>query len=383
MTFHGFASQGFLASTGYNYLRGNTKEGSFEYSELGLNTSMSPFNSTRIALQGFAFDVGDVGGYQPFLDYASLEYSFSDHIGLRGGRIRRPGGIYNHIQDVDLARTSILLPQGMYDARWRDFSTSIDGGELFGSASLGKAGSLSYEAFAGMMNLTQDGGVAHWILNGQPTATLDSFEQPLAVGAQLWWNTPVNGLRAGAMMMEGFDLGFNVSSPVSPNGPAGPIVAHVNNMGSVFMQQYSLEYQYKSWTFQAEYYTFNYRYTQTQNVFSGPVLVQSETSSQYEHPDAWYVGASYRANKWLEVGTYYTEFYADVNNRNGIGRGSPSDAAQKDLALSFRFDPTDWWILKLEGHYIRGTGLLQDNERNPVRDDKDWFLLAMKTTFSF
>ena len=33
-----------------------------------------------------------------------------DYLGLRGGRIRRPQGIYNTVVDVDLARTSILLP---------------------------------------------------------------------------------------------------------------------------------------------------------------------------------------------------------------------------------------------------------------------------------
>jgi hypothetical protein len=53
------------------------------------------------------------------------------------------------------------------------------------------------------------------------------------------------------------------------------------------------------------------------------------------------------------------------------------------LALSFRFDPTDWWIFKVEGHYIRGTGLLDDNNQPTPQDDRGWFMLAVKTTFSF
>lgn len=142
-SFHGFGSQGFLASSDYNYL-GHSKDGSFEFNEFGLNTSISPFNRTRITAQAFTFDVGNVGNYELILDYASLEYTVNDKFGLRAGRVRRPGGIYNHIQDVDLARTAILLPQGMYDARWRDFSTSIDGGLAFGNFSLGAGGGLSY-----------------------------------------------------------------------------------------------------------------------------------------------------------------------------------------------------------------------------------------------
>ena len=83
-------------------------------------------------------------------------------------------------------------------------------------------------------------------------------------------------------------------------------------------------------------------------------------------------------NSWFEVGSYYGEHYANVDARD-----ANSDSFQKDLALSFRFDPTDWWIFKLEGHYIRGTSLLYNNAGNPTRDDDGWFLFAAKTTFSF
>jgi hypothetical protein len=56
---------------------------------------------------------------------------------------------------------------------------------------------------------------------------------------------------------------------------------------------------------------------------------------------------------------------------------------QKDTALTLRFDPKDWWTFKIEGHYIRGTGLLQDNPDNPSQNDNGWWMLDLKTTFSF
>ena len=379
VAFHGFLSQGFLYSTDYDYL-GESTDGSFDFTEVGLNATYSPFNRTRIAVQGVAFDTGKVGNLEPFLDYASLEYTFNDKIGLRGGRVRRPGGIYNHIQDVDLARTSVLLPQGIYDARWRDFSTSIDGGEAFGNFSLGKAGSLSYEIFCGLVNLSEDGGVARWILDGQTGVTFDGFGQPLEFGGQIWWNTPLSGLRAGVMLAQMKDFGFDLTSPVSPVGPFGPIVAHINSAGDVTLQQYSLEYVWKSWTFQAEYFTYSAKLTQVQNVYSGPVLIQSTSGPQNVTPDAWYVSAAYRINKWVEAATYYTEYYGDSSRRGG-----GPNADQKDLAVSLRFDPKDWWIIKLEGHYLRGTALLQDQANNPNagRTEDGWWLFAAKTTFSF
>ena len=155
--FHGFVSQGFLYSSDNNYL-GNSSHGSFKFTEAGLNASFNPLPRTRIAAQGFTYDVGDAGGYDLVLDYALAEYTFNDYFGVRAGRVRLPAGIYKDIQDVDMARTFVLLPQGIYDARFRDFSLSLDGGEFFGTLPLRQAGSLSYEIYAGMINPDDNGG---------------------------------------------------------------------------------------------------------------------------------------------------------------------------------------------------------------------------------
>lgn len=371
LSFHGFASQGLLYSDDYNYL-GDTTDWSPQFSEFGLNVSFSPFNRTRITAQAFSFDIGDVGNHDVFLDYASIEYTFHEAFGIRGGRVRRPGGIYNHIQDVDVARTSILLPQGMYDARWRDFSTSIDGGILFGNVSIGKAGGLSYEAFAGIMRLSDEGGIARSIQNGlpsRPLGGLEGIDSSVNVGAQLWWSTPVPGLRAGlgGGVVPNFAYAFDLNPPLGPGRMESEIF--------IPYFQASIEYTWKSWTFQAEYYT----YTTDIETFAGGALASQSKNAL----DSWYVSAAYRFNSWLETGVYYTEHYADTSDRSGRTFAVPADAYQRDLALSARFDITDWWIFKLEGHYLRGTALIQDNAANPVRDKDGWFLFAAKTTFSF
>lgn len=373
--FHGFASQGFLASTDYNYL-GSTKDGSFQFNEFGINASFAPFERTRIMAQGFMFDLGNVNNNQAFLDYASLEYTFSDLVGIRGGRIRRPGGIYNHIQDVDLARTAVLLPQGIYDARWRDFSTSIDGAMLFGTLPFGGAGSLGYEAFGGYMNPDDKGGVARNIQDGLPPAPLARFvglESSLITGAQLWWNTPVDGLRFGASGGQVWDFEWNIwLDPLVTGLPTAVTRRTQSDIPYVYL---SAEYLWKGWTFQAEYYSI---FLNLADSIGG-----TEVSSDKYANDAWYVGASYRVNDWLELGTYYTEYYLDTADRRGHARSVSSDAYQKDLALTTRFDITDWWLFKLEGHWIRGTSLLQDSAHNPTRNGDSWWMFAAKTTFSF
>jgi hypothetical protein len=355
--FHGFFSQGFLSSSGYNYL-GDSTRGSFLFTEAGLNASFNPFPRTRIAAQGFTYDVGQAGQYDFVLDYALAEYTFNNYFGIRAGRIRLPEGIYNDIQDVDVARTFVLLPQGMYDARNRDFSLSLDGGEFFGTIPLKQAGSLSYEIYAGMINPSGDGGLAQKLRNGLPPFIhFDSVDSSPQFGGQLWWNSPVDGLRFGAA--GGFNSAFNFNSTIQT--PGGPV--HPGNRDDVFLQQYSAEYLWKAWTFQTEFYLRDI-YPQTAGM--------ADT-----HSFSWYASAAYRFNKWFETGGYYTEYYDNINQSGN------SSLYQKDAALTLRFDPKDWWTFKIEGHYLRGTGLLDDNADNPSQNDNGWWMLDLKTTFSF
>ena len=204
----GFASQGYLASSDYNYLANNTRNGSFKFTEAGVNMSVNPFPRTRIAAQGFTYDVGAAGQYDAVLDYALAEYTFNDYIGVRAGRIRRAEGIYNDIQDLDLARTYVLLPQGMYNARWRDMYTTADGGELFGTFHLGAGGRLAYQMYYGLQRPQLDGGLAIQKENLPPYQQLNYFNSPQIVGGQLWWYTPLDGFRVGVAMNDDQDLTF-------------------------------------------------------------------------------------------------------------------------------------------------------------------------------
>ena len=365
VTFHGFLSQGYILTTDYDYLGGHTKDdGSFEFNEFGLNASVSPFPHTRVAAQGFMFDLGNVGNYSPMLDYGLVDYNFCDQLGVRGGRIRRPSGIYNQVVDIDVARTYVLLPQGVYDPRWRDFYASLDGGSFYGNFNLGKAGSFSYETYAGLDNLASDGGIARQAQDLVPAAPVGSYgsvEGSMMYGCQLWYNTPIEGLRAGVALVEseGLTMRYSVNPPYGP-GPMQKVI-------DTFLTQYSLEYTFKSWTFQAEYMRKNNRFHDETH--------GRQVDSYVENPSAWYVGASYRFNKWLEVGSYYSEAYEESSN--------PANEYQRDLALAFRFDIKPWWLLKLEAHYLQGTALVTGKTLNPIHTEDPWFMLAAKMTFTF
>jgi hypothetical protein len=375
LDFHGFLSQGFLDSSKYDYLANNTKGGSFKFSEAGMNVSMNPFPHTHIAAQGFLFDVGNVGEYQPTLDYALVDYNFSDAFGIRAGRIIRPEGIYNASQSIDLARTAVLLPQGLYDSRWRDFTASVDGGSVYGDIGLGKGGDLSYEVYAGMVNLAKDGGIARWLestLNSPYTKYygVNGFPE---LGGQLWWNTPLDGFRVGVAGYQAFGVSYDYAA-FNPSYPLNNHFAPLTGFVDVTEGMFSLEYVWKNWTFQAEN---RIQYYNIHNEMGG----QTVGVHTFSTPDAWYVGAAYRFNKWFEAGTYYTSDNANLGNVS-----SPASSAyQNDWAVSLRIDPKPWWVIKVEGHYLQGTALLNDSFSNPTANENGggWFMLALKTTVSF
>jgi hypothetical protein len=359
--FHGFASQGYLKSSDYNYL-GNSSKGSTDFNEFGLNASFNPFSRTRVAAQAFSYDVGPAGENDLVLDYGFVEYTFNDRIAFRVGRLRRPEGLYNDNQDVDVARTWVLPPQGLYNARWRDFYVSIDGAELFGSQSLGRAGSLGYEFYSGAQHPKLDGGLALQRSNAPPFQRLVSINSPRLTGGQLWWSTPLSGFRAG--------LALNLDQDLTYRTLTGS-----QSTGSPWTQHYSLEYVRGSWAFQAEYLRYKIDYLITG---AGPAPFH-----KLIEPDTWFVSGAYRFNPWLEAGAYYSEYWADVNDRQGKLQAFPSDAAQKDTTLSLRFDASDHWTFKVENHFIRGTGQLFDSIQNSVRRGGEWHMIAVKSTFSF
>ncbi len=145
---HGFVSQGAFLSTENDYL-GRSERGSFEFLEAAINVSSEVADRLRIGVQLFTRDLGPIGNYALTLDWAYLGYRFRDWLGLRAGRIKIPFGLYNEFNDVDAARLPILLPQGVYSSRNRDFFLAQTGFSLDGTAALRGAGVLDYQVFAG------------------------------------------------------------------------------------------------------------------------------------------------------------------------------------------------------------------------------------------
>lgn len=372
---HGFVSQGYLQSTGNNAYAG-TMDGTWAFSEVGLNATSQLTDNLRIGIQIFARDLGDVGNNDVTIDWAFADYHHNDYVGVRMGRYKTPGGLYNESRDLDFTSPYVLLPDSVYDIRWRDFSTALNGLQVYGTFPIGPIGKMDYQVFVGSMNVETDSYLGKTF---QDTIVdeLDAVGAQTVYGLALNWRPPVQGLRCmgslmdikGAYLIGTKDVFIPPMTTISI-----PIDTQIDD---ILIGTIGAELAYDQWTIAAEYLI---RYANPPTVPNVDNRIRN---------DGGYVMCAYRINEHWEVGTYYSATYANRNDRDGDRiTENPSvnlytyDAWQKDLALTLRWDIDEAWIMKFEGHYINGVANLLNSE-NPQPYEQYWWLFAAKTTISF
>ncbi|HEY3802362.1 MAG TPA: hypothetical protein VGL61_07130 [Kofleriaceae bacterium] len=346
---HAFVSQGALLTTDNNYLA-YTERGSLDFTEAGINFTKQLDDKLTVGTQLFAQDLGPNGSYRVNFDWLFLDYHWRDWLGLRAGRVKLPFGIYNETQDVDAAQPVVLLPQSVYPEADRQFLLAQNGLDLYGYLPIGRAGSLEYEAYFGTL---------YFSLPTQLGVQFAPVDVPYIGGGRLMWETPVDGLRAGASAFHG-TLDINAILSGFPE----PITIDLTETQWLA----SVEYANEGFLLDAEYGRIRDHTT--------------ETSLGSEHPTAehGYALAGYRWRPWLMTTLYYSLMYPRVGDHNGVAN------QQHDAALSFRFDITAHWIVKLEAHFMRGTAALDSSLNNnvPLSDlTNQWVLFAAKTTAYF
>jgi hypothetical protein len=393
VNFHGFVSQGALYSGDNNYLADDSTDGSLSFNEVALNASSQISPRLRVGMQLFARDLGRFGNDQVVLDWAFADYHQSEWLGIRAGRYKLPLGLYNESLDLDLAFTSVLLPQSVYDTNFRDILSGANGVQLYGRV----PGGFDYQVHIGTQNLDKDSYLGALFKEGSDGYTnLDSLTMHYVVGAQLTWNPPVDGLRLVASVLQVADLeakgsivqaGNNPQPVFDPvTGPTGTFVpgdldiAVTTHFDHITIGGLGVEYQIADWTLATEYRIRYSNYEATADIPAIPILGQGASRDVSHHElrdDGGYLMASYRVNPQWEVGSYYGISFSDTGDR--------SDPAkyQRDLALSLRCDVVPSWAVKLEGHLLQGSTLVLGQDNPDGVDHGSWWMLAAKTTVSF
>lgn len=337
---HGSLSATAAYSPDYNYL-GNTKDSiDLNQIELILNGTKRFDNGIKLAAQIYAYELA---GYEDItVDFANLDYSFRQQFGVRAGRNKLPSGFYNEVQDLDQVRVFASLPLNFYPRAGRAFGASYDGAAIYGNIAAGKAGSLDYQAYLGVMQpLDEDMPFMKGLAS-------NNLEINQIFGAALIWNTAIDGLRAGYSIQKAPDID-------SGTGFASAVVDYTAHV-------FSVEYTRGKWLAAAEY----------KHAISDVSVTFFPAASTKASEDHAYVQLTYQATDKLGLGAYYA--YSDFETKG----------VDKDFALAASYAIQPWWLVKAEVHLMDGIGNLGNaGDLNPGATDETWTYFVLKTTVSF
>jgi hypothetical protein len=403
---HGFISQGYLQTSDNNFLA-QTEDGTFEFNEFGINFGKELTDKMRVGLQLFSKDLGDYGNNEVVIDWAYGDYRWKDWLGVRVGKVKAPHGLYNETRDVDMLRNSIFLPQSVYPEVARDATLNLMGGGAYGNVDMGLLGGLNYQAYAGTQNIDANEHLAQTLMGvtyGGTEVSNKAIDVDRKYAAGLTWDTPLDGLRIGGtyqrsdmQLISDYDFSLWFDPTLFPPG-AGIGTSYIDSKSENYVV--SAEYTWNNLLVAAEYFWADREIAYNQLDFA----TGGEVPTFEKHkPMGWYVQAAYRFTDWFELGAYYSEYYAERDNKDGedtrmdpvFGETliiSPSHRAWlKDICLTTRFDVNEYWTVKLEAHQMDGSNQLSGFDNPMAPDDPyglnqltdDWQMYAAKVTFSF
>src|SRR5579872_4120120 len=194
---HGFATQGFLYSSHNNYLTMNSSSGSLQWTEGAVSVTDSLSDNLRVGIQLRMYQLGQLGGPDLQIDWASGDYRVNDYFGIRAGKVKTVIGLFNDSQDVDALFLWTLLPQGVYPVDNEGYFLSHLGGKVYGYLPLGgRGGRLRYDGFAGESYVPLHGGFVKQAAD--VGLVFGAAPAGKTYGGDLRWVTPLTGLTLGA-----------------------------------------------------------------------------------------------------------------------------------------------------------------------------------------
>lgn len=330
---HGFVQQGFNVTDENNFLTMDTTKGSAAMTDAGLNVSSNVTRRLRLGGQAYVRNIGQLGNGSLEVDWAFADYKFADAFGVRGGKMKTMLGLFSDTQDMEFLYTWALLPQGMYPLDLRSVTIAHIGADVYGTVPMGKAGSVAYTGYLGKVQDDDHGGYRYGVQDSGL-----GFKTGLnsrGGGFDVRWTTPVDGLMTGysftqnrdtvTLVVNALKLPFTVDS-----NPARRQSAYADYQRSRLRLSGELRREF------------------TDLSMVPAVYARAQTPSR-----AWFGAASYRVHEMLEVGSYYSNYIYNLNNAHSL-----SNNHIYDTAISGRVDLNKFWNVKVEGHFIDGTGNL-------------------------
>ena len=365
---HGFASQG-AVNTSDNRFFGDSINSSFDFTEVGVNTSLYWHPAILLSAQLLSRHTGDLYDGTPALDYALVDITFASSIthklGLRTGRIKNPLGLYNETRDVPFTHPGIFLPQVVYYDKVRNLMLASDGAMFYGHL-YGATGNFSLTLGGGRAVIDEN---VEWAYLGN-NFDGDLESNGLTGLVSLWYTTLDDRLKlglSGAMLSMQFDPGSQ-----------SPLTAGATDL---IYWIASVQYNAEDWSLSAEYAREPLEWHGY-----GPLNPNHKGTGE-----GYYLQGVYRLCPDLELLLSYQEGFADRKDRDGIrqsaltgGLSPPFNSFSRIWTTGLRWDINRYWMVRAEYQWHHGTFILSPRENpDPGQLQEDWSLFALQAAFRF
>lgn len=379
LKWHGYVSQG-LIYTSDNSFYGDSEDVSWEFTDVALGASWRPIPRLQLSAQGIYRQAGATSRDDVYIDYALADFTviqnMSWQLGVRGGRIKNPYGLFNDTRDVAMSRPSILLPESIYRDPIRDMFHTSDSISVYGHAYLG------------------DHLIQLDVLHGDPIIT-DAVKNEFIV-APLAGNLENEEASIARILIESFggslrfaytytyiNVDFQPDSGTQQVQIAPATFLTVPLYGypgetQVEVDLWSLEYNSAHWQLNAEYQTLDYT---TKDVYGPGTALKSPNLG-------YYVSASYRVDEQWRAFIRYDVYYSDKNDKDGkqyqqsTGRPDHNRFAY-DTTFGVRYELNKNWLISMEYHRVKGTAWLPSAENNLTQAKESWDLFSAQISYKF
>ncbi len=365
--FHGFLSQGLISSSGNN-VYGHSKNSVSALTEVGLNASYQYSSQISFAIQGLYRRAGSTTGKNGIgvLDYAFMDYRFFNdnqwQVGIRGGRIKNPWGLYNETRDVSFTRPTMFMPLPYYE-RSRGLVLAMNGGQVYVNQ-FTSWGDLYFKFNLGVTESDQELLIA---VTSNPAISGKLNTSGVNFLTQLRYEI-LEGQYVFAVSYAQMDFEYKGLSPIYNNlqVPIRPLML-------------SMQYNGERFSLAAEY---NLQW----NHFYGALVPEIKNVSE-----GWYIQGGYKILDNLEATIRYDQTARDKDDPLGKKISALSGGLMPayylfthDTTISLRWDVTPEWMLRAEYHRVHGASNISMIDNPDIGDIAEhWNIYALQVAFRF
>lgn len=373
-SFHGFVTQGYLNTAGNNFLIGDSRGGTFDFNEIGLNAFYQPANQSRfyLATQVISRNVGDLEDQQVDFDYALLGINIlsddENQLGIKLGRIKNPYGFYNYTRDVPGTRTGVLLPQSMYFEPSRNDSLRSEG-MLLTYIRSGDFGSVTFDWLYGKMAVREKDLFPHDDMD------LEYIDAKYRNVFRVMYDLPDNRTRFGFSYLT-MDLsgGYEYKMPSYL-----PMTSELH--GKSIYPILSFQYADDDWTITSEYsWPRLYVKTSWESAFIG----NGDIEAVSEHLEHFYLEWLYQVRYDISAFVRYERFYFDKKDKEASTYpGVIHPAYSEGGVIGGTWNITDCLSLRSEFYVYEGVANLSGQAVTDDEVDRYWNMFLMQVVYQF